>query len=72
MLARIRGGPAAARGAAPQVMPEQRFLQNLGHARVQNDRTWYLGQAAQARLDNAAKIRVILREYCERTLCGEG
>ena len=64
MLARIRGGPAA-KGTAEHVTPEKRFLQNLGHARVQNDRTWYLGQAAQARLDNLAKIRVVLREYCE-------
>ena len=58
MLARVKGGP---KGREPT--PEQRFLQNLGHARVENDRKWYLGQAAQARLDISAKIRVVLKEY---------
>ena len=65
MLARVKGGPSA-RSAGKQLTPEQRFLQNLGHARVEHDRSWYLGQAAQARLETSAKIRVILKEYCER------
>ena len=34
------------------------------HARVRNNRDWFLSEAAQARLQVAAKIRVVLREYC--------
>lgn len=64
ILARVQGGPSN-KGTANHITPEQRFLQNLGHARVGHDRAWYLAQAAQARLDVSAKIRMILREYYE-------
>ena len=64
-----KGGSGAARKGTTTTTtwtnPEERFLQASAHANVYNDRAWYLAQAAQARLDNSAKIRVILREYYE-------
>ena len=51
-------------GAAPSL--DVRFPQiQSSHARVKNNRDWFLSEAAQARLQVAPRIRVVLREYCK-------
>lgn len=48
--------------AIPEI--EARQPQSQGRQRIGDDRDYFLSESAQARLHVAARIRVVLREYC--------
>lgn len=56
-------GSEAATNGPLKTDQNQRLRSN--HARVQDNRDWFLSEAAQARLQVAARVRVVLREYCK-------
>ena len=57
--------PTDSGGVNGSLRSNQRLPQTQSsHARVRNNRDWFLSEAAQARLQVAARIRVVLREYC--------
>ena len=63
MLARL-GSDTQKKGVAsvPEIEPKQ--TQNQGRPHIGDDRDYFLSEAAQARLNIAARIRIVLREYC--------